>query len=85
MLTLPHIWIIYTESRAGIYPQAIFQPDCLIGHSETWDNPSIITNSAMMFSCCSAGLHTFDNLKIDGVTCNRVLMIFRVFQSSYFM
>lgn len=30
-------------------PQAIFQPDCLIGNSETWENLSRITDSVMVF------------------------------------
>ncbi len=37
------------ESRAAFVPRAIFQPDCLIGNSETWETLSRITDSAVVF------------------------------------
>lgn len=48
-LTSPYIWIVYVESRAAFVPQAILQPDCLVGNSETWENVSRVVDSAMMF------------------------------------
>lgn len=56
------------ESRAGFFPQAIFQPDCLIGNSESWESLSRISDSAMVFYVCPAVFHArsiFDRTKMD--------------------
>ncbi len=47
--TSPYFWTVYVESRAAFVPRAIFQPDCLIGNSETWETLSRITDSAVVF------------------------------------
>lgn len=74
-VTSPHFWTIYVESRAAFVPQAIFQPYCLIGNSETWENLSRITDSTMMFYVVRL-FHiessVFDSVKDGNARCSTV-------------
>lgn len=66
--TLPYFWTVNMESRADFVPRAIFQPDCLIGNSESWENLSRISDWTMVFYVCPAVLHArsvFDNAKME--------------------